>query len=610
MSVDYQPPGPVAHQFMRSNARRRVIMGPFGSGKSVACCAEIMRRSRAQTPSSDNVRRTRWAVVRNTYPDLKNTTVKTWRDWWNDDFGTFSRVAPFVHHMKYPMGDGTRVDCEVIFLAMDDEADAKKFLSLELTGIYFNEVRELKRAIIEAGDGRLGRYPSMKDGGPTWYGMIADTNMPDEDHWLYALAEDGKGEGWKFYRQPGGVIKHEDRWIQNPQAENLQNLTPKYYVGQLAGKSDAWISVNLAAEYGRLPSEGAYFAEELTALERQGRVCGISASPDLPVHTFWDIGVSDYMAIWFGQSVGSNVNLWGEYINANQQILEQAMKGYQEHVVTGDATISWTNYTAGNVGQCGRLKLTGSPAAAFALTFPGKHNFMSVENTTLQTGTIKCSGGTGVAIAAGAKAFIFCDGVDYINAGPNILGTGNVTVSGKISGVTAGAAATDAVNKTQMETAIATAGLPATAGTVLNSLSDTTPGYHAAKHTVVFSSATTTQIGGLLSVQFGTLNPGGNEKHLMTVAPGYVGGFLDGGVQSAGFTPVVGRSYDVDCSSAGVTVDLSSMTAPQVGQEIKLNNFGYYPMLLLGTVNGQTNMQLDSPQNGTYRYTGSSWGWN
>ena len=203
---------------------------------------------------------------------------------------------------------------------MDDEADAKKFLSLELTGIYFNEVRELRRGIVEAGDGRLGRYPSMKDGGPTWYGMIADTNMPDEDHWLYALAEEGKGEGWEFYRQPGGVIKLNDRWMQNPLAENVRNLAPGYYVGQVAGKSDAWVGVHLGAEYGRLPLEGAYFAEELTAVERAGRICELSASPDLPVHTFWDIGISDYMSIWFGQSVGDAWNFIHFYENTGQAI--------------------------------------------------------------------------------------------------------------------------------------------------------------------------------------------------------------------------------------------------------------------------------------------------
>ena len=72
------------------------------------------------------------------------------------------------------------------------------------------------------------------------------------------------------------------------------------------------------------------------------------------------------------QSVGSNVNLWGGYINTNLQMLEQASKGYQTLAVTGDATISWTNYTLANSGSCAFLKLTGTVTGV--LTFPGYQN--------------------------------------------------------------------------------------------------------------------------------------------------------------------------------------------------------------------------------------------
>ena len=202
------------------------------------------------------------------------------------------------------------------------------------------------------------------------------------------------------------------------------------------------------------------------------------------------------------QSVGSNVNLWGGYINTDLAMLEQASKGYQSLVVTGDATVNWTNYATGNTGAAARLKLTGSPAGACALTFPGYHNFISVENATAQTVTIKCSGGTGVAIPAGEKALLYCDGVDYFNAAPTRM-------SGKLTNVTAGTAATDAVNKTQMEVAIANAALPATAGTVRNSLNDTTADYHAGKHAVTAS--------GDLAAAFTTQNPGADEDLLLTL---------------------------------------------------------------------------------------------
>ncbi len=173
------------------------------------------------------------------------------------------------------------------------------------------------------------------------------------------------------------------------------------------------------------------------------------------------------------QSVGSNVNLWGGYINTDLAMIEQAAKGFQSLAVTGDATISWTNYATANTGAAARLKLTGAPAAACTLTFPGYHNFISVENTTAQAITIKCAGGTGVIIAAGAKALIYCDGVDYYNAAPTVFPTatavsmgGALTIAGQISGVAAATAGTQAVNKTQMDAAIAAGAIPAATGAV------------------------------------------------------------------------------------------------------------------------------------------------
>ena len=35
---------------------------------------------------------------------------------------------------------------------------------------------------------RVGRFPSMRDGGPTWYGVVCDTNPPNTDHWWSIMA--------------------------------------------------------------------------------------------------------------------------------------------------------------------------------------------------------------------------------------------------------------------------------------------------------------------------------------------------------------------------------------------------------------------------------------
>lgn len=47
--------------------------------------------------------------------------------------------------------------------------------------------------------------------------------------------------------------------------------------------------------------KGAYFAACLEQLEAQQRIGMVSHSPDLPVHSAWDLGMDDATAIWFFQ---------------------------------------------------------------------------------------------------------------------------------------------------------------------------------------------------------------------------------------------------------------------------------------------------------------------
>ena len=80
MNIDFTPSRTCAG-FMNSDAKMRVLMGPVGSGKSVASCFEIVRRASQQAPGQDGVRRSRAAVVRETVRQLTDTTIKTFLDW-------------------------------------------------------------------------------------------------------------------------------------------------------------------------------------------------------------------------------------------------------------------------------------------------------------------------------------------------------------------------------------------------------------------------------------------------------------------------------------------------------------------------------------------------
>ncbi len=46
---------------------------------------------------------------------------------------------------------------------------------------------------------------------------------------------------------------------------------------------------------------GAYYAPLLDIAEKEGRIAPLPRTPDLPVHTAWDLGMDDATAIWFFQ---------------------------------------------------------------------------------------------------------------------------------------------------------------------------------------------------------------------------------------------------------------------------------------------------------------------
>jgi len=247
----YSPQGPTLETYILSESQRTFICGPLGSSKTNASCWKLFRGIRGQKPNREGKRKSRWVAVRNTYPDLFGTTIKDWLEMF-EPLGHFVKggLEPPTHHLNFALEDGTQVEAEVIFLALDREEHVKKLRGLQLTGGWLNEVKELPFAVVQMLDLRVGRYPQDVD--PTWYGIFGDTNAPDTDHWYYRLAEEDKPEGWVFLKQPGGLIRDdkESPWRENPAAENIKNLPPGYYIKGAQGKSEDWILVNLANEYG------------------------------------------------------------------------------------------------------------------------------------------------------------------------------------------------------------------------------------------------------------------------------------------------------------------------------------------------------------------------
>ncbi len=255
----YRPGGRVLAEYIADRSHVSIIRGSIGSGTSSASIMKMLAISMEQHKNPDTgLRHTRWCVVRNTFPDLKNTTVKTWLDWLPEEqYGRFYWDRPFRHIVR--VGD---MDMEVYFIALDSPDDVRKMRSFEVTGFWFNELEFIEKDIVDEAESRTGRYPAVKDGGAKWDGVIADMNAPREDHWIPLMMGEvplpdnwteeerlsyRKPDNWGYFVQPPAMIEQRDGsgtligYEMNPLAENIRWLKPGYYEEKIKGKSKQWI---------------------------------------------------------------------------------------------------------------------------------------------------------------------------------------------------------------------------------------------------------------------------------------------------------------------------------------------------------------------------------
>ena len=138
--------------------------------RSTGCLIELIRRMCEQEKGPDGIRRTRFAIIRQTLSQIKQTVLKEFYTW-AGPITTF-KVSENTIYIKF-----NDVESEIHLIPLDDEQDIRRLLSLQLTGAWINEAPEVDVSIVPALCGRLGRYPSKAQGGPTWFGLIMDGNF-------------------------------------------------------------------------------------------------------------------------------------------------------------------------------------------------------------------------------------------------------------------------------------------------------------------------------------------------------------------------------------------------------------------------------------------------
>lgn len=284
-------PSSTGSRFHADNTFVRLVIGPYGSGKTTMAIQDIVRRTCSMPAWYNGRRKARWAVVRNTSGELYSTTLQSWLAWFGELGDIHKRQKPLLTY-EHTFNDGHGVvELELIFIALDREEDLRKIKSLEVTGCYINELSEVPQGTLSHFKGRVNhRYPSRSFcADPYWSGIIADTNPPDVDHWIYRDFELKALESYKIFHQPPGLLKVEDKWVQNKECDNAANMASDYYTKLAEGQTEDFVKVYCLGDYGSVGFGKKVYPEYNDDLHSKA---GIQAIQGDPIHLGWDFGLT------------------------------------------------------------------------------------------------------------------------------------------------------------------------------------------------------------------------------------------------------------------------------------------------------------------------------
>ena len=312
--IDYTPT-PTIKEFIKWYLPNKLfyeyIVGPVGSSKTTGLFFKLVYMAQLQQPDINGIRRSKAVIVRNTLPQLKDTTIASWNRWFQEGVAGNWKLTENKFILKF-----NDVECEVLFRPLDSPEDVARVLSLEVTFAIIDEFVNIPRDIIEALSGRLGRYPTNC----TNFGMWAASNPDTEDNWWYDYLYKSLPGNARYFVQPSGL---------SPDAENLSNLPQGYYINICEGKSDAWIKQFVDAEWGfsavGTPVVSTFHADMHISKSK------LIYNPQLPLIIGTDPGLGGSALIFGQEDLHGRLLVLGELIQQGygaKRLIQERLKPY------------------------------------------------------------------------------------------------------------------------------------------------------------------------------------------------------------------------------------------------------------------------------------------
>lgn len=284
VDLEFTPVPSLAGLFSADPAVHRFIfaLGPIGSTKTTTILHFLLAKAAMQEASPDGYRRSRFALIRSTVTSLVQTLLK-------DILNLFGGVVEWRPSVKTVFVDVGDIKSEWILLPLDTPDDIRRLLSLQLSGVYVNEAREVPWDLITQAYSRTGRYPSTLAGGVncTHRFLVADSNLGVEGSAMWEFLEVTKSPSTLYLHQPDAL---------SPEADWLQYLPQGYYQDIMIGASAQFIRQHVHAQWGMdLSGEPVYGS----SYSRNWHVSPVRLKPfpDRPLVVGIDPGLNPAMVV-------------------------------------------------------------------------------------------------------------------------------------------------------------------------------------------------------------------------------------------------------------------------------------------------------------------------
>lgn len=134
----------------------------------------------------------------------------------------------------------------------------------------------------------------------SWRQAIPTMRRPNSEIWLTWNPKLETDPTWQRFvvNPPPGCVDIQMNFTDNPWRSKVLDAEREQ---MRVNQPDEYLHVWLG--HPRRALEGAVYATELRLAEEQGRIGKVPYAPGVPVYTGWDLGDSDFTAIWFVQCV-------------------------------------------------------------------------------------------------------------------------------------------------------------------------------------------------------------------------------------------------------------------------------------------------------------------